>query len=285
MTSTECPSDEDLAALVDRRTSGRARTRLLDHLDGCPSCFEIFVRSAELQIEHTEEHEFARPPRFTSHFWAAAATLFIAIGAGFGFWNLTQQEDGISVAQVMPHLKSGSGSGVLSDHLQDTGSNRFHFTGGIQLKEASFEAGVLVVDLAVNLDEGRTLDARSRWDSLHDLVPHMPSSWGSDSQAGDVSGAVDLERRLRRDLDANYFNLGLWTESGRLAARRESMTLFTTEPFREETRRLLGMSFPPEIQREIEAIALLIIPDGPALSDRQALEGAFSQIVLVSTRK
>ena len=70
-TGMGCPEITTLAAFVDGRLAGRERRRFMEHLDSCPTCFEVYVETARFQQDRppAEDSAFedsaarARPPR------------------------------------------------------------------------------------------------------------------------------------------------------------------------------------------------------------------------------
>jgi hypothetical protein len=54
MTTSECPSAEELAALLEGRIGEAARKRVLAHLNACAACFQVFTAAAEFRAAFPE---------------------------------------------------------------------------------------------------------------------------------------------------------------------------------------------------------------------------------------
>jgi hypothetical protein len=59
---SKCPPAEELAALLEGRLRGKARTRLLAHLNACEPCFQVFTAAVEFRAKFPEYSQGGEEP-------------------------------------------------------------------------------------------------------------------------------------------------------------------------------------------------------------------------------
>ena len=75
--SSACPSDEDLAALVDNRLDARRRDAMIEHISCCEDCYEVWI-GASMQLQADEMAEEKPKPFFSGHRLKAALSILAA---------------------------------------------------------------------------------------------------------------------------------------------------------------------------------------------------------------
>ncbi|MGH9324097.1 MAG: hypothetical protein ACRD3V_29940 [Vicinamibacteria bacterium] len=284
MLNAECPPAEELASLLEGRSGFRARRKLLVHLNTCEPCFQVFSAAAEFQADFPE-HALS-PPRRARHpflLWVVAAVLLLsAAGTGFLLWRASSVErGGMPLAEVVELLPAGS----LSDELWPAVSVQFRSEHRDDRKQTAFEIGVLMVGLAVNLEERRLDDARHRQGVAIEALASVDAA--SRSRGELAAAAPDLpaiDEALGRELDSVYYTLGKWAEAGRLAARRDDAGFLTSESFRGVERFLRNAKLPDEIQKELDAVRQLTEARPTGEAELARLEDSLTKILLTSSR-
>lgn len=84
--TTDCPDEETLAALVDGRLDGNARSQVLRHLDRCEECRDAILLVGEVAVEEASEGKvvqgsFGKPAWLSLAAAAAVLVLLLAIPA------------------------------------------------------------------------------------------------------------------------------------------------------------------------------------------------------------
>lgn len=284
-----CPSDEDLASLLDARVSSRRRKSFEAHLGECEACFEVFGRTAEFQLEHPEHAPApGRRLEVRSYLWASAASVLLASAALTWLWIGWVQPEatrGASALALASLIRSETSSEPLSGELWRASATRSHVAAAAGLEEASFEAGVLMTGVAVNLEERRFDEARRRIDRMCVLLDSVSSRQTARARSMELgpNSAEELEETVARELDPVYFSLGKWAEAGRLAARSGATLLLSSESFEDQARSLIDSELPLEIRKELEVIWQLVLESNRDEIDRERLEDAFTRIILVSS--
>lgn len=81
--TTDCPDEETLAALVDGRLDGNARSRVLRHLDRCEECRDAILLVGEVAVEEASEGKVVQgsfgKPAWLSLAAAAAAAIVVLL--------------------------------------------------------------------------------------------------------------------------------------------------------------------------------------------------------------
>ncbi|MGD2086106.1 MAG: hypothetical protein PVH61_07985 [Candidatus Aminicenantes bacterium] len=77
----QCPSPEDIAALVDGRITGQKKDEIMKHISGCDACCETFILAAELHKPAIAPRQTAKERRNIIFFrpLALAASILIVV--------------------------------------------------------------------------------------------------------------------------------------------------------------------------------------------------------------
>ena len=72
-----CPSDEDLAAMVDNRLDARQRNAILEHISGCDDCYDVW-RNASMQAQEDGTADQAPRSIYSNRRLRAAVSILVA---------------------------------------------------------------------------------------------------------------------------------------------------------------------------------------------------------------
>ncbi len=249
--TSDHPALESIAAYLDGRLPESEKAEMAAHLDSCASCYEIYAESMRFQSEERAAAggtvvPFERkttpwiPPRLLRPVALPIAAALL-VGVGYAVWNQLQQPPGPrSVESLTAALTPPSDE--LMEKLGPFDVNR----GGTEEQDvnypvAAFQSGATLVDLRVAVGAG---DAEKIHLFAHSLgvIYHNTSSFSPEPEKEKVQAAVTrfleaapspkvpnaqltdlglLEEIFRPDKSdelAPHFELGAWTEAGRLAA-------------------------------------------------------------------
>lgn len=313
--STEtCPSLEDLAAFLDGRLSGHERARIVAHLAGCPSCYEVFAEAARFQIEE-EEEEDADPPEVAESLretegvaparvipfpakkafrWVGsiAAVLLAGVATVLLYWQTNTMPELTSAGLVSPAVAGKVAGDPFWDEFVERGDST---DGGLTSTPHELLLGARAVDLSLSL-------ARNDAESLNDLasinghikeigfVPDQAKAAYLDIQARIDKGTPPKElvrkaEQVEASLPATdfpYFAFGKWAEAGRLSAVAESPDFFRAPENRKLLRVFLRQerkNLDPAVVKALERIRDTL--DGSDLSslDYRKLNGLFESVL------
>lgn len=131
--TTNCPTEETLAAFIDERLDEEARRLVIEHAAGCAECRDILTAANEIQ---NEEATNVAPFRPRPRIWlpiAVAASLVVVFGlpATHRWWNFQRTgglssvvaaHDQISQRTVEPRLTGGFAHKEYKGATRGTGS-------------------------------------------------------------------------------------------------------------------------------------------------------------------
>ncbi|MDM8543750.1 hypothetical protein QUF90_21965 [Desulfococcaceae bacterium HSG9] len=81
---SDCPSDQTLAAFIDKRLNAEQRSTVLDHLDACPDCYEKWLSAAEILADEKKTPvRFWKRPFFSVPLAVAAG---LAVFIVLNYW-------------------------------------------------------------------------------------------------------------------------------------------------------------------------------------------------------
>jgi len=217
---------EELATLLEGNLSAERTARLRQHIAECEDCHELFVISAEA-VEEMEEPEAGLPaaepaaPQYRRLVpLAFAAVAALAVFAGFLVYRQLAPSAGFALAQVIAPLQNEDAQVIGPRSPVHRGSGE-----GIDQQRLAFGLGVESVHLALQQRAGDRVAAGETLAKLKKLWSRLDGMEGDFSpfDAGLDKALERLEEARRRNaqeffFDQFYFDLGLWTEAGRLAA-------------------------------------------------------------------
>ncbi len=229
---SNCPGMEDLAALIEGRVSDSERVRLLEHVDSCQDCFEVYADGIRYQESRPLTSRWFRDRR--SLYAAAslvAATVALIVGLRlFERWGGFDAE--LPAQALVTTLLSTIDAESAADNAAVIPDAGLAFAAGADLERLSFRVGVRVIDLEVARQadsylpaDRALLDLTStllRIDEAHSLAASLgrirDSLQDGASPRAAVPPAASLEEGLGASLDPLYYALGKWAECCRLAA-------------------------------------------------------------------
>jgi len=274
------PDAATLAAFTDGRLPRVEHAQVVQHLADCQDCFEVVAETAEV-LEELDEEETVPVGAFNSgpgpddvpdnvvvhprawRRWAPAAALAATVAvAAVGVWQLAAEPD-LSVTRLAAQLEDAP------DRLsEDTWGNHglpdfrsLSFTPSE--KQGAFQAGLFVVDLQVALRAGSRGRAQAAAEDLgwvlgnlrgaSPLEPQYDTEVLEPLEAGAPlaeieDDAAELATRLGAPLMSQvHFDLGKWSEAGRLASRVGDARTLRSRSFRRALDELLQEDLPEDV--------------------------------------
>ncbi len=242
-----CPDSEELAALIDGTVAAHDRKRLLQHVEGCPTCFEVFSETARYRVETSERSAsvvtFGAPTSGQSaplHWrkWAFAAAAGLSVlMVGLFLW--------LALPPVSP-VPSGSGAPTVraTDTLDlqqlwpDVDLPRVSVfqppaIAGFASAAASeaqqmFRRGVYLTDLSLAVHLGDVEGAKAALEQLMRVAGSEDSEWVADfetvrlrlEEQPELLPMVTLVAAgpLATEAANDPQRFGRWAELGRLAS-------------------------------------------------------------------
>ena len=263
-----CPPLEDIAAFLDGTLSPEERAHVTEHLARCESCYEIFAGAVHFQEEEgdsfaegtggggvlpfplveekpQEKHarvEPPRPARRVSRWLPLAASVVLAVGAGYMLWQRSQVLPEVTVAVVEPlQGKDGIGTALYRPDVERGGPGQTILP---DFGASEFLIGVYLVDLRLRLSvpvrageeerttEGILSDLAGTLEQLESMVsPELVTFFKNQSQQADLEILVrelpKHERALESELAEDpLFRFGIWTEAAHVFAKVHSPAFF-----------------------------------------------------------
>lgn len=277
------PALESIAAYLDGRLPDPERRAMTAHLDSCAACYEIYSESLRFQKEESvdarrgvltfERRKSWIPPNLLRNLALPLAALLL-IGVGAAVWRqLHLPLEAREVASLTASLTSPeelTGELVEFDRPRGPGDEQT-----VRHWAVAFQSGATLVDLKVAIEANDPERIRDLAQYLGALFAHIPLPPPPDEE--NVQAAVNrfledppppnvrdlrladfrsLESILRTNTNdvetAPHFELGKWTEAGRLAAygarpaffadlkNRKSLRWFRRHPPKEEVKAALA---------------------------------------------
>ena len=278
------PTDEELAAYVDRRLRGKDRARVTQHLASCDRCYAIFSGVVRFQLEEDEEMgeaaggkviRFDKEARWLPRRWwwipstLAAALALLCIGLGSVAWNRS-----LALTKLVEPVE---GRKEVATNLWQY--SRFRGAGdaegdSLELdRRAAVQAGALFVDFHLAAAAGDVEQASEIWRAIGRAVGNSLAGSEEAQAFLDEASAIrdqealsrikgslgDRERALTHDevLIPSYFRLGKWLEAGRLAAALKEPEFFDRWSNRISLKLALQgwqLDLPAEVREDLKTI-------------------------------
>jgi hypothetical protein len=295
------PGDiEKIAAFLDHRLPEEERREFLDRLDSDEALYEVFVETVRYReesaahsadassnvVEHPSSKDWSR--------WmgpaAIAAMLALVVVGPMVLRNSGAQPD-FAVALVRDEgLEASLGEGWFEQGWFNPRGEPTHAE-----MVAAFRGGVRALELEVALRLGRREEARElTYDVRRELsaIPFldyqkfdgMIDRLDQDTEDNTLDSVLRQFLRLDEQLGdslggtARSYNLGKWTEAGRLAARSDNQLLLRDRDFRAALREARTHEWNALIEEKLDEIFLEIEPRGGEL-DLAGLEASFQAII------
>jgi len=270
MTTTHtCPPIEEIAALLDGRLEKQDRLRVIQHLDECPDCYEVFIGAAEfLEVESAAEQPLEDcedwatalkgkvvkfpPPLGGStavRRWlplTAAAALAIAVGVPVYRTFLAPPRIGSPDALIRSLEGTPGPQKILWALEANRGEEESH-----KRRASAFLIGAYLVDRQYSLKEGDAPSAAPYSQQIgtalknlreDDLADRFYSDWQKAEKTSpqvllrDMRDSDEARERVRLTEEVAghypYFAFGKWTEATRLAAVTKNSEFFEQRDYR-----------------------------------------------------
>ncbi len=243
-----CPSDEELAAFLDRMLPAEQRARITAHLADCESCYEIFAGAIHFQQDEEasdgrdEEPVEGKEGRIVpfpvkqesatrsrkSPWWAVAAAAILVLGGGLTAYRLLfPSEPKLDVADLKAKINPAQDFYRYAEYRGGSGQGSFADDA------PKFMIGVLLTDIRLGRERG-SIDA-VRLDAVRrklmnvsfadpDVLKRVQASVeklnsGSPMAKEEVAKSLPAQEAAIEDsVASSAYNLGKWSEAGRLAA-------------------------------------------------------------------
>ena len=303
------PKDlETIAAFIDQRLPPEERAEFLERLDREEDLYEVFVEIVRFRDEEMAEGIEGNPEdgdgaEIIAHRagrnWSrwtlpAAAMLFVAVAVGWISWSI----GGTEPAHVEKLVADGRldvrlGDGWLTPVWSEVrGVSRLSSDA-----DTAFRIGVRDVDLQVALLLGREDDAVGLTHELERLLAGIEFSElvqkeyaalrGSIEARGTTSPELIDQAAAIREVGQAYlpqlgeaYELGRWTETGRLAAKGSNVEVLTSSDFRKTLVALRASAgWEDEVQDKLTELSRRLSSPSDEL-DLEALETAFDSILV-----
>ncbi|MBF0288109.1 MAG: hypothetical protein HQM14_09850 [SAR324 cluster bacterium] len=237
-----CPSVENIAALLDQNLHAEKRNDMMDHMDECEQCHELYAQTMKTQenvawlllrekLKETISIEALRghnPWRYVLLSTVAAACVLLL------WMQVWQPEFPLSTGKMAVLLTQQSSAAELLDLADEpVPKTPQAFVSQQVLEKEAVQIGIILMDLELSFLAGNKDKVQ---EYLHSLNHHLtiiaePASIVATYQETlqKIRDGVPLQQLVNHNesIDmffrnhpvAVYFELGKWTESGKLAAR------------------------------------------------------------------
>lgn len=298
------PDPEVLAAFVDGRLRGDERRAVVEHLDRCPECYEVFAETVRFQGEEEPRGELVRPARFSGRPWlwaaAAAAVAFVAILA-LPILRMAPERPVVTGPEGIELVLSSAALAREMD-LESAPApatlvwggwpEGLGFAGGLDRETAAFRVGVRLVDLRVALREEDAETARAL---VEELAGSLDAAGASAEVEARIQAARDAAETGRLDalegavgsieaateelLDPFALAFGKWAEAGHLAAAAGDRDFFLAPVFADFQDELRERDLREPVTRRLREIADRTRGDLGPPEEMEALETLFRNLV------
>lgn len=310
-----CPDLEDIAALVEGTLDSGERARLLQHLAGCPDCYEIFAGAARFHLDSPQDsHSAAAAPipfrRKRGVAWiglAAAALLTVAVGLS-GYRSITVppmfETGDLTPSPLSGRLLEEVWTGKTTRGMADESPEARAREDLALARERAFQLGVQATNLWVSLraqsseEASKTArDATQRIGALlkeEDFFDDVAEDYGSIRSRIDrghllqdlsrPAGAAEYALRTRLAARSFHFDFGRWTEAGFLAALAENPDFFRDRKARRFARAVRWQKeeqVDPEAVARVEVVRKLMKRSPLTQADYRELEEALEAILQI----
>lgn len=280
------PAQESIAAYLDGRLPESERRAMASHLDKCAACYEIYTESVRFQNDDTadvkrktlafEPRKTRLSPSFVQRIaWPLAALLLIGVGAVV--WHqLHLPIEPQKVEVLAAALDKPSASMIAQLGPFDTTRGGEPDEPDTNFPVVAFQSGATLIDLRVAIETGDPEKVNLVAGNLRVLY-HAGAIFEEERKQAEITATVEglengtthlrqarlttlrkLETTFRslysNPLTAPHFELGVWTEAGRLAAYGERMAFFSAKANRTSLRRFRRQPPIPEVKEALDRI-------------------------------
>jgi hypothetical protein len=321
-----CPTAEELACYIDGTLTPEEAARVTEHLTSCESCFEVYSEVLQFQLEpgpRAERENIVSLPAsgrqkaaekvapFPTAWrqkkrraeWATVSSLaaLLLIGLGFGVYSyLLAPPSGLITAEVTGPFQTRAAA--LSEKLWMGPRSR---GGGDQeeqqLREASFEVGVQLVNLQISLEANGVKNSQDAVSGIYRALKTQPFTDDLQTSYKELTGAIEsaksprnllpkasqLAKESRDYLDPLFLDLGQWVAAGWLAADSQDPAFFRLSESQSFLRRVLwrdrlgfkDSKLPENNRKELDAISEILAKGDLQPDDYATLKTHFDNIL------
>ncbi|HVS00080.1 MAG TPA: zf-HC2 domain-containing protein [Thermoanaerobaculia bacterium] len=269
---TACPSDEDMAALLDGALPEADRDRVARHVASCPDCFELYAGVARLKLDQETPIPKVRPfpvERVTGRrrlLLPIAALLAIAFGLPL---YRSMQSVRLTSAGLVEAFAGSARAAEPWEWARYRSAEPAPAPGPEDWEVPFVRLGALLVDLRVALQAG---DARTASELYRRIGGTVEQIRGEKQAApfyetGEKAAApaalpgllADLERQeaeLDGKVSSDFLSFGKWTEAGRIAAASRAPAFFEgrNRRFLSTFLRQEDEELDPEVREPLQAV-------------------------------
>jgi hypothetical protein len=295
---TACPSDEEVAALLDGTLAEADRDRVARHVAACPDCFELYAGVARLKLAETPvPFRAATAVRRRRRGPLLAAAALLAVAVGLPLYRSAQGVPRLTSAGLVEPL-AGSARAAEPWRWSRYRSAEPAPLPDVEDWEAPFvRLGALLVDLRVALRAGEAETASDLYQRIGGIAapaigerqaaPFSEAGKRAASPAALPELLAGLER-LEAELDggttpgrARFISFGKWVEAGRLAAASRAPAFFDggNRRFLSSFLRQEGEELDPEVRGPLEAVRKIWGRGGLEDSDLEEIAGHLGSIL------
>jgi hypothetical protein len=314
------PDVETIAAFLDGRLKEADRTRVADHLDSCPSCFELFSETAhvleELEGEESSEpvsppsEAVLRPPRSRWRSWrvpgvllplaAVLALLVLAPWRGVAPLPVDELTASLAPAETAP---------IIADGIDSRHQWPQMLGAGVTLsedEENAFRLGVRMVEMEIALRQPDAATATILTHRIESLLLGIELSGplrrnyvepdGIRALLAEEADAADLlalhhqaDRLLGPDPDSGepgftdpfWYRFGKWAGSAQLAALTGNGAWFEETGSRRLLREIRKREMPADLEQPLAELARELEAD-PAERDLGAMAELLGDVIRIA---
>ncbi len=267
------PPSETLAAFVDGSLARAERRAVVEHLDACPDCYEVFAETVRFLQEEEPRGEVVpigrevdRPRFLRPLYWTAAAIAAVLLAVVIVPGLLPDGEPGAGGEELLTARLAGSlgNAEKAAGAVMETGPPSVPGMGPWSTGPPSaFRIGVRLTDLRVALAAGDREAAQRAAADLEAIDPDLGRSIDGRRWRGTTRRAVSAIELSVDEADRDELIAGARAEAGRLAAASGDASFFGT----------------PEGLAAYEALVARLGEEAPAIDDLETLEEEFAQWV------
>lgn len=301
-----CPSDEELAAYIDRALDKEEETRIAEHLVSCERCYEIVSETLRFQLDSGtvsggQVVRFPSPgvrrgPAVAQ--WSSLAALLLVGISGAG-WYFLASPLALTPSAVTASLQGKPG--LIGDFWLGPTTRGSGDDEEKPYDQAAFQVGVQLVNLQLSLEANdaekargdilprifQALKAQPGVSPLEDSLAVLSTDLGSTAPKELLGKSTQLAHDSRDYLDESYIDLGQWVEAGRLSALAQDSSFFQQSDTRSFLRHIrwrerfgLGdTKLDPEIRESLDRISAIASKGDLQASDYAELQRQFEKIL------
>jgi hypothetical protein len=280
----QCPSIEDIAALIDGKLEDGEKNKIMAHITNCPDCYEIFSQTSK-DILFLSESKRQKVSRITIPALAMAVCLILVVRISFysPVTNLPYSHE--MIGQLSSLLKTSD----LEPELITRGPGTSGLAGSLGLltlkKQQAFLLGFYTASLELTIVGENPEQAQKQ---LTELVKIL--KWGKRSDVGSLKKLEEvlaknsfieaseeihlLQKEMAADMKeetiSSFYHIGMWSSIGQTVLKsgnKEAIEIFLSNKKQLKAMKLLleKESAPLAILEDLGKI--MVITEGETFGD------------------